>query len=322
MNGQLQISDLFTRRLLFFTGKGGVGKSTVVASLALAATHMGKRALIVEIDTESSMKRIFNVPFVGFEPMEMLDDVWAISINPDEALAEYIQQHVRLQMVADLIRKNSVLQYFFKTAPAVNELVSINKLYNLLKEREPGTRMPQYDVILVDLPATGHALSFLQTPQMLQQLVGVGALSRILKRYETLFSDARTTLLNLVTLPEEMPVTETIELYENLKKRVPMNMGLLFVNGVRERTFNRDEQNLLDKLSQLDFHTQDLQSALEAGAAALDRQRRCDGHLRTLSERVGLTLVTLPRLLIGQLDVSALQRLAQQLLQTPAEATS
>lgn len=306
----MDVRELLNHRLLFFTGKGGVGKSTVVASLAVVAARLGMRPLIAEIHTKSAMKQIFGAPFVGFVPLEITDNIWAINISAEESLLEYIEQHVKIRRLAKLIVKNKILKYFFDTAPAVNELVTINKLWNLVNERESATGAYTYDTILVDLPSTGHALSFLDLPRSIRQLVSIGPLRSIVDRYERMFTDPSMTALNLVTLPEEMPVTETIELYRKLTLRSEIPFGMLFVNGVPMSVFDENEADLMDWLNETAMETDELAKALMAGRAALGLQRRSDGHIRELAKSIKLNLITLPKLLIGRLDADAVEQLA------------
>ena len=161
----MTITELFARRLLLFTGKGGVGKSTVVASLAVAARQLGKRPLIVELDTESAMSRLFGQQRLGHSPKAVDDGLYAVSLDPQEALADYLETHVKVASLVRLILRNSLLRVFFRTAPGVYEFVTLHKLLAFLDE--PDKTRPQglaYDLILVDLPATGHAIRLLSLP--------------------------------------------------------------------------------------------------------------------------------------------------------------
>ncbi len=301
--------DVLKRRLVLFTGKGGVGKSTVVAAAALYASRKGKRPLIVEIDTKSAMKQIFDVPFLGFVPLEVTDNIQAINISAEESLAEYFEEHVKLRRLARMISNNSILQYFFKTAPGVNELVTINKLKNLLEQTD-AAGSPLYDPILVDLPATGHALTFLEVPRAVRQLSMVGPLRKIADRFEQMLSDPGTTVLNLVTLPEEMPVTETIEMYKRITSTMDILPGVLFVNAVPEKLFDAEEASLLDRIEGLADRLGAARVALETGRTALERQRKNENYIDTLSRQIPLALIRLPRLFLSRLDLNAARDLA------------
>ncbi len=296
-----------------FTGKGGVGKSTIVASLATLAARQNKRVLIVEIDTKSAMKQIFDVPHLGFEPLEIKERIWAINIDPKEALEEYIEEHAKIHRLAQLITRNKLLRYFFKTAPAVNELVTINRIYKL--EQEKGLVGPRFDLILVDMPATGHALLFLQTPQMIKRLVKRGPLYKVVKKYDALFNDAKRTMLNIVTLPEEMPVTETIEFFDKIKEEYTIPIGYLFVNGVPETVFDGDEEKLVMKLAQLakSEESNKVDSILDSGLDVLMRQRRFLEQMKRLQKSVKLLTFITPRLRTTKLRFKNISKLADVL---------
>jgi anion-transporting ArsA/GET3 family ATPase len=312
----------FAKRLQFFTGKGGVGKSSIVAGLAYLAASRGKRVLVVEVDTESAMKRIFDVPFVGFIPMEALDNLWIVNINPDEALLEYIEEHVRLEMLARRISQNGILQYFFKAAPAVNEMVEINKVYNLFNEKDPLTNQPRFDLILVDLPATGHAISFLSLPTNMVELLGIGPLRKMVDKYQKLFDDPQSTGLSLVTLPEEMPVTETIELYQHIKNRLSIPLDRIFVNATPDVVFDRDEAAMLKHLEESSVAASRLNGVLSVGRQALSRQTLASGLIARLKQEISLPLITLPRILVGRFDRQAVAELAHAFPEAETEASS
>jgi len=298
------------RRLQFFTGKGGVGKSTVVAALALRVSKQGKRTLVVEIHADSVMRRLFNAAFVGFEPLEVASNLFAVNISAEEALAEYIEEHVRMRRIAQRITQNSLLQAFFRTAPGVAELVTLNKIRSFFLEKDREGIGPAYDCILVDLPATGHALAFLSLPRQLMQIAGVGPLRKVLAVYRDLLADAATTEVNLVTLPEEMPVTETLELAAALREGNDAALGTLYVNGVPPSVFDKDERDVLLRLERVAEHLDQMKAPLLTAREAVRREDRVRGLLAKLIREAGMKTVTIPRLLVDGLDRSAVERLS------------
>ncbi len=306
-------SEMFNKRLLMFTGKGGVGKSTIAAGLAVLAAQMSKRVLIVEIDTKSAMKQIFDVPYLGFEPIEISDNIWAINIDPKEALEEYIQEHARIHKLAQLITGNKILRYFFKTAPAVNELVTINAIYRL--EQEKSAIGPRFDIIIIDMPASGHALLFLQIPQMVKRLTRRGPLFKMVDKYDKLLRDPAKTMLNIVTLPEEMPVTETIELLGKLKDGNDLPLGYLFINCVPERIFDDNEAGLLRsmKISADDNGNEAVSELLFTGMDNLNRQSRFSIQMKRLSDFVELEKINAPRLPLSRFNLAGARHLAEKL---------
>lgn len=304
----MSINNLLQKKLQFFTGKGGVGKSTVVAAVAMLAAKKGLRSLIVEIDTASAMKRIFNVPFEGFVAMEMMDNIWGINIDPQEALAEYIEQNIKIKRVAQKIAENQILQYFFKAAPAVNEFVAINKIWNLVNQKNNG--VPKYDIILVDLPATGHAVNFLNTPSSLIDIIGMGLVRKLISKYEDMLADKQNTVLNLVTLPEQMPVQETIELFTEAKNKLDMPLGWLFVNNTPETIFDKNEDLILDTLLRHNSEITSLNTVLQLGKQTIKKQHQTASLIQHLKDSINMELIKLPKLMVSRFDTNALDVLS------------
>ncbi len=223
-------AELLNRRLLLFTGKGGVGKSTVVAALALELAYRGRRPLIVEMGHRASMESLFAVDTIGYQPRLVGRGVHAMNLDFDSTLADYMTEHVRVAGVAKAILRNDTLGRFFQSAPAIAEIAALNKISALERETQDGR--PRWDPILVDLDATGHALMLLNLPRVMDGLVGDGPMRRLVDGFSSLLTDPKRTTLNLVTLPAELPVQETCELYSKLRGEHRVALGLLFVNQV------------------------------------------------------------------------------------------
>ena len=300
------------KRLHFFTGKGGVGKSSVAAAVAQWLSGQGKTVLLCELAHQSAMKDIFRVPFVGFEPLEVGERIWAINIDTTEALTEYVHQYVFSHTLAKMITENKVLRYFWRTSPAVNEVVITNKICNMV-EKQDTLGYPIYDAVLVDLPATGHALTFLQITRMLQKLIPVGPLRKVSNRFQAILEDPKRTWLHIVTLLEEMPVNETVELYQALKEKVPIERGLLFINKTAPAFFTEQEEALLDDLESAAKENGGLPAALVAGRWSLNRQRTAIRHRDWLVRQVDLPVISLPLLDTNDFHAGDTRRLAEAL---------
>ena len=224
-------NPLWATRLSFFTGKGGVGKSTLVAAIALEARRRGMRPLVVELGHRASMQAVFGVDDVGHTPIEVAPGVFATNVDLDEALRDYVAEHVPVQALGRRIARSKSLERFFEAAPAVGEILTLQRLELLLDERDAkGT--PRFSPILVDFDATGHALMFLELPRVFEGLVPEGPVRRLLDSFATLLSDRALTRLHLVTLPGQLPVSETLELHARLEAEHAVPLGALFVNRV------------------------------------------------------------------------------------------
>jgi len=292
------LEHLLARRLLLFTGKGGVGKSTVVAALAVEAARRGQRPLIVELGHRASMQSIFAVPQIGHEPTTVTTDgkVWAANLDLDEAIVDYVVEQVKLRRVARSITGNRTLQGLFRAAPAVREIAMLNKLR--LFEREESRGRPTWGPILVDLDATGHALMLLDMPQLLGNLLSGGPLRGLIDVLTGLFTDPSRTLLNLVTLPAEIPVQETLELHHRLAHSRGIQLGALFVNQVPPSPISPELRPLLPELAALAASAGlgQLGEDLELATQALAEDARVRELIATLHRAVDMPLALLPRL--------------------------
>ncbi|MCA9579906.1 MAG: hypothetical protein KC668_30970, partial [Myxococcales bacterium] len=143
-------TSLLDRRLLLFTGKGGVGKTTLVAALAIEAARRGRRPLIVELGHRASMEAVFEVDSIGYEPVDVGRGVHAMNLDFESALADYFEEHIPVRRVARTIMRNKTLQKFFHAAPSVPEVATLNKIGALEAERGPGGGY-RWDPIFVDL---------------------------------------------------------------------------------------------------------------------------------------------------------------------------
>lgn len=222
--------SLLDRRLVLLTGKGGVGKTTVAAALAVEAARRGGRPLLVELGHRASMRSVFEVAEVGFTPRPVGHGVSAMSIDLDLAVVDYIATVVPSHRLARAIAKNRVLERLFAAMPAVGEIATLHALHRRLEEMD-GTR-PRWSPVIVDLDATGHALMFLELRAAVGGLIGAGPMRRLVDHVADLIADPVRCRLCLVTLPDELPVTETLELHARLEAARSVAFGPTFVNRV------------------------------------------------------------------------------------------
>ncbi len=229
--------DPHRHRVQLFTGKGGVGKSSVVAAHALACAEAGLRPLVVELGHRATMESIFGVRSIGYEPTDVGDGVRACNLALEDALIDYVREQVKVRAIARRVVTQPTLRRFFEAAPAVNEVVALRRLAKLA---DSGAFHP----ILVDLDATGHALMFLGLADVFEGLVGAGPLQAILDATTSLLRDEARTVLHLVTLPAELPARETRELHARLVSERRVGLGALVINRAPASSF--DDAELAD----------------------------------------------------------------------------
>lgn len=285
--------DVWDARLSLFTGKGGVGKSTLVAALAIEAARRGRRPLIVELGHRASMQAIFEAPTIGHHPVEVAPGVHATNIELDRALAEYVDAHVPVRAVARRIRESPFLARFFEAAPAVAEVLTLFRIERLLAEADDGGA-PRWSPVLVDLDATGHALMFLELGNVFAGLATGGPVRTLLDSFAALLSDRERTRLHVVTLPGRLPITETIELVVRLEREHAVPLGTIFVNRVRPAPIAPEAEPILAELLARASHAA-LREDLTLLAAATARHAAVQRELARL-DALPLARVTLPEL--------------------------
>ena len=150
---------------MIVTGKGGVGKSTVALALGLRAAAEGKRTIVCEVSAQEHASRVFHRAEVGFHEVEMAENLWAISIDPDESMREYVLLQLKVKAMRDLLFRSRIFNYLAAATPGAQELVTIGKIWELAQPDRKVKRGREYDLVIVDAPATGHGVGFLQTPR-------------------------------------------------------------------------------------------------------------------------------------------------------------
>src|SRR4051794_7078310 len=208
MNGPAP--ELLDRRCLFFTGKGGVGKSTMAAATALLAANIGKRVLLIEVDAKGDVPAQFEQSPVGFKPRQVHPGVMAMAMDTEASLQEYLRLNLRVPVLGRLGPLARVLDFVATAAPGVKEILTVGKIMWEVREAIEGRA--DHDLVIVDAAATGHIVAQLGAADAIQELVDVGPLRIQTQWVSELLSDPAVTAVNVVTTPEEMPVAETIEL--------------------------------------------------------------------------------------------------------------
>lgn len=204
-------------RILYITGKGGVGKTTVTAALARQAARRGLRTIVAEPAGAARLPALFGVASHGYTPTPLRPNLFSISITPEEAMEEYVVQQVRFRRLYRMVFRNRVMGPFVDGVPGLHDGVTLGKVFDLERSTEGGRRT--WDLIIVDAPATGHGLSLLSSARAMMQLTRVGPLYEGNRMVDERLSDPRVTGIVMVALPEELPVSETLDLWAKLGDR-------------------------------------------------------------------------------------------------------
>jgi anion-transporting ArsA/GET3 family ATPase len=312
------VPDLLDRKLLFFTGKGGVGKSTVTAATALLAAERGKRVLLVEVDAKGNLTALFERPPVGFQPSQVFPGVYAMQMDTEASLREYLKVQARVPVFGRLGPLARAFDFVANAAPGVKEILTVGKVCWELRESLEGRA--QWDLIVVDAAATGHVIGQLDAPRAIQELVQVGPVRDQTDWMVELLSDESLTALNVVTAPEEMPVNESIELVARAREELAVPLGAVIVNRVLPELFTRGDEVVFDglreppaeKLLEARVGT-GVTAVLDAARLAVSLRRGRSSHLARLRDEVDLPLVLLPYLFVRDHGLRVTHMVADEL---------
>ena len=308
---------LLDHQLLFVTGKGGVGKTTVAAGLALLAAQHGKRTLVGEVDAKGNLADFYSVPPTTFTPREVQPNLFAMSLDAEESLKEYLSLQLKLPLVAKIGPLARIFEFVATAAPGVREILTIGKFLWEADKRN-------WDLVVVDAAASGHVIGQLAAPQAINELVKVGLIRQQTDWMVRILEDRERTGLCIVATPEEMPVNETIELAGRVEKETSVGLSAIIVNRVLPELFGRGEEEVFEKLER-DPGRAALVGAAGAGAGAepiLDAARLAvtlrrtrAGHLETLRHAVdpALPLLYVPELFTKAHGLRATRQVAEAL---------
>jgi anion-transporting ArsA/GET3 family ATPase len=306
------MTELLDKRLVIVTGKGGVGKSTVALAMGLAAAGEGRRTIVCEVSSQEHTSQVFHRAEVGFHEVEMAENLWAISIDPDEAMREYVLLQLRVRAMRDLLFRSRIFTYLAAATPGLRELVTIGKIWEVAQPDRRVKKGREYDLVIVDAPATGHGVAFLQTPHTFANVARVGPIKAQAQALETFIVNQRKTGVAIVALPEEMPVNETAALERTLTEDVGVAVDRVYVNGLYPERFAKPEVELMEAACS----NGNGGSVRAACRAALSESRRAASQreqLARLVELVGAPVRTLPFLFKPDLGVDEIRQLSGEL---------
>src|SRR5437660_2610863 len=236
-------ADLLDHKLLFVSGKGGVGKSTIAAATGLLAAQRGKRTLVCEIDAKGNLADFFEAGATEYKPREVQPNLFAMSMDTEASLQEYLRLQMRLPAVGRIRPLARAFEFVATAAPGVREILTVGKPVWEVREGN-------FDLVVVDAAATGHIVGQLAAPQAINELVHVGLIRQQTGWLIEILGNKATTGLVVVTTPEEMPVNETIELAGRVEDETDVALSAIVVNRVLPELFGRGEEEVFEELRQ------------------------------------------------------------------------
>jgi anion-transporting ArsA/GET3 family ATPase len=291
------------RRLLYVTGKGGVGKTTVAAALGVAAARAGRRTIVCEVADQDRVSRAFRREGVVPETeVQLADNLWAITVDPQRALEEWLGKQVG-GLGLKVLARSSAFQYFVAAAPGAKELITIAKIWELGQAQRWTQSNRTYDLVVVDAPSSGHGLAMLTTPSTFGEIARVGPIRRQAFKIRDTLADPERTGYVAVALPEEMPVNETLELERKLPEAVGTRLEAIVVNGLWPERFSAGDAETLRASA-------DGVPSVRAALTSYERARGQRSHLRRLRRASEAKVVTLPYLFDAELGLPEYEKLA------------
>jgi anion-transporting ArsA/GET3 family ATPase len=302
------MTALLARRLLVITGKGGAGKTTIATAIALLAASRGLRTIVIELGQQDRLSFLYSHAAAAHPGREtrLEGDLWSLSIDPDRALLEWLQM-LGGRISGRVLATSGTFQYFAAAAPGAKELVSMIKIWELTESKRRRGQSKGYDLVVLDAPATGHALALLESPATFGAIVPVGAVAAQTERVRVLLSDPERTSYVGVAQPSEMAVTEALELQQGLQSRLGRELDAVVVNGVLPRRFHEHELRLLEELQDPIART-----AAKAARAVHDRARFQHNQIARLRRR-RFAVLAVPFQFSSGLDMGALRHIADHL---------
>jgi anion-transporting ArsA/GET3 family ATPase len=303
------VSDLFTRRLIFVTGKGGVGKSTVATALGLLGARRGLRTIVAELSGQDRVRQSLNRSGDTFQEVELADGLFTISIDPQHAMEEYLR--VKTGAVGQALGSSRLFHAFAMATPGMRELLSIGKVWELSQHQRRTDDAHAYDLVIVDSPAAGHGAAILRTPRTFAEIARVGPIAHQAGSIAATIADRSFTAVVAVSTAEEMPVNETLWLRDALAEEgCPLEATI--VNSCYPDRFSAAEHAELEAARDR-AASPVARAALTAALSEQARAHTQHEQLERLREGLGTKLVELPYLFAEEMGRPELEQLADAL---------
>ncbi|MGI8411002.1 MAG: ArsA family ATPase [Solirubrobacteraceae bacterium] len=300
---------LLDRRLIFVTGKGGVGKSTVATALGLLGARHGLRTIVAELSSQERVQRTFERQDEHFSEVELAPGLFTISIDPQRAMEEYLR--VKTGPLGQALGSSRLFGAFAMATPGMRELLSLGKVWELAQPQRRTRAAAPYDLVVVDAPATGHGVGFLRTPKTFAEIARVGPIAHQGRTIAATIADRAFTSVVAVATAEEMPVNETLALGDALAHD-ELPLDVVIVNARYPARFQDHE--LPDLTAALGrARTPLVRTALRAALSEHARAAAQGQQLARLREGCATPLLELPYVFAESLRQRQLERLADAL---------
>jgi anion-transporting ArsA/GET3 family ATPase len=312
------VAELLSYKLLFVTGKGGVGKTTVAAAVALLASEHGLRTLVCEAEPKGDLARAYECGPTPFSGRRVSDGLVAMSMDTEASLREYLRVVAKVPTVGHIGPVARAFDFVATAAPGIREILTVGKLCFEVREGH-------YDLVVVDASSTGSVVGQLAAPTGINELIRVGVVRSQTDWILEILGDPVRTGAVLVTTPEEMPVTEALDLAGRLATETPVHLACVVANRVLPELFGRAEEQIFNELSrparlevlskQLEVPRELVEDVLAAARLAVTVRRDGVAHLERLRAEIAaeVPLLYLPYLFARSHGLRAVRQVARAL---------
>lgn len=284
------IRALLSRPFQVVAGKGGVGRTMLASAIALRSAQQGARTLLLEVNAPDNAARALGVPPSPDEPRQVLPNLWLCRMTPAGAMREYALLVLKFKALYSLVFENRLVKYLLRSVPSLAEFTMSGKAWyhstETLKNGEP-----KYQRIIIDAPATGHALTLLTVSRVVADTVPAGVMRNAAEKMAQLIESKDHSCLHVVALPEEMPVNEGLDLVKAGRARLRMAMGLAIMNRVHPPLIDAADVPVLDRISGAEAEPYVAAARRHLALEALQAE-----HTQRFETASGMPLVVIPEL--------------------------
>ncbi len=298
---RIDLATLLARRVVFVAGKGGTGRSTITAALALLAARSGKRVLAIDVDAKGDLATALGSPPAGFAPHVVQHNLSVLELRTDELFQEYLNIYFKVPRLTRLTPLSRVFDFIATGVPGPRDMLVVGKIAYEERRKEPESGSPVWDLILVDCAAGGQVESHLAAPKAMLTLVRGGIIRSQVEWIAGLIRDPQRTCVVLCALPEEMPVTEAIELHGRLRNGSGVAVDVCVLNRAVDEPVTAAHRRLMTGLvdpQYADAVAERLGGASRALEAGLDLQAHqydtTARYARELRSKLPMPVVPVP----------------------------
>ncbi|HEX4580237.1 MAG TPA: ArsA-related P-loop ATPase [Candidatus Dormibacteraeota bacterium] len=293
------LDELLARRIIFVTGKGGTGKTTIAAAIALLGARARKQVLAVEVEPKGDLATALGSKGTSFKPELAQPNLSFLALHPEESFQEYLHTFFKVPGLARATPLAKVFDFIATAVPGPRDMLVVGKVA-FEERRRDQDGSPTWDLIVVDFSSTGHVLSQLNAARSLAELVRGGMIRSQVEWIDGVISDARRTGVVLTSLPEEMPVVETLELYQDIVKQRGVHVVGCVLNRVMRPPLSPPSRRLLADLATADAEVRARVPCIGSIGADLELAERLhaagETQARRLRDGIDLPVVEVPLL--------------------------